>query len=95
MRAALLIISILAIIVNILTTICSVGFLMACAPNSTPEQWLFLKRLMIGSGVIGGVCLIIAVILNFNRLPAWSIGVSMFPVLVAIVGFIWMYTREV
>ena len=95
MRAALLIFSILAMIVNVLSTLCSVTMLLAGSPNSSPEQLLFLKRMMLVFGVVGLVCLVGAIVLNVNRMLGWSIAVSLFPFVLAIAFFTWAYLKEV
>lgn len=61
MRIALLVLSILAMIVNLLATLISVTMLMAGSPNFSPGQLLFLHRMMLAFGVVGLVCLIGAI----------------------------------
>ena len=95
MKIALLVISILAMIVNVLTTLCSVVFLAAGGANSTPSQLLFIKRMMLAFGIVGPVCLIGAIVLSVKGLYGWSIAVSLVPVAFAIVFFVWAFVTEV
>lgn len=95
MRTAMLVLSILAMLANVFSTLIGVTMLMAGSPNSSPGQLLFIKRMMLVFGVVGLVCLIGAIVLSVNRMPGWSIAVSLVPVLFTIVFFVWAFVRGV
>ncbi|HQY89113.1 MAG TPA: hypothetical protein PK402_10665 [Tepidisphaeraceae bacterium] len=94
MRAALLIFSILAMVGNVFSTLMGIVLLLAGSPNSSPEQLLFIKRMMLVIAVLGAICLIGAIVLNVNRMLGWSIAVSLVPVVLVIGFFIWAYFSE-
>lgn len=95
MRTAMLVLSILAMLANVFSTLIGVTMLMAGSPNSSPDQLLFIKRMMLAFGVVGLICLIGAIVLSVNRMPGWSIAVSLVPVLFTIVFFVWAFVRGV
>lgn len=74
-----------ALLLGVLATLMVVVFLLACAPNSSPEQWVSIRRLMIAAGVVGGVSAVGAIGLLLAARPWAATIVALVPVGIVIV----------
>lgn len=84
---------VLALAAGILATLMMLVMCMAGGANSTPEQIVFLKRLMLGFGLTGLFSVAGAIALLVFRMPWWGAGAGALPVLVMIVATIIAFTR--
>jgi hypothetical protein len=85
---------VLALAAGILATLMMLVMCMAGGANSSPEQIVLLKRLMLGFGLTGLCSVGGAIALLAFRMPWWGAGAGALPVLVMIVATIIAFTRS-
>lgn len=90
----MLAVAILCLVLGGVSSLTTLVFLMASAPNSSPEQSAFLQRLAILTVVIGVVGLVGGIVAVAKGRPGWSCGLGLSPLVFAVVLVVWSLVRE-
>lgn len=95
MSVVTIIMSSFAIAAGVLGTLCILVMIMSMGANSTDEQIRMLYRWMLISTAAGLVCLGGGIFLLIKHHPGWAAVLGGLPMIVVVVGIIWLGVSSV